>query len=249
MSEIRAIDLSFSYRGRKVLDRVSFAIPESSVFLFLGPSGSGKTTLLRLLAGFLEPDAGEIRLGGRPASVPGRMLPPRDRGIGMVFQSLALWPHLSALSHLRFAGQDRAGAEELLRAVGLADLRHRRPDSLSGGQRQRLAIARALAGKPRILLLDEPFSHLDPPYRLEVNRVLRALWEESLPTVCCVTHEPDDLLLPVTGCFLIEDGGIRGPRPLEGLGDLSDGEYPRLLLERRARRGPPPPSPGAGAIG
>jgi iron(III) transport system ATP-binding protein len=237
MSEVRAIDISFGYGGPAVLDRISFAIPEGSVFLILGPSGCGKTTLLRLLAGFLRPDRGEIRLGGRTASSQGFLLPPRERRIGMVFQSLALWPHLSARSHLKYAGQDEAGAEALLRAVGLADLRSRRPDSLSGGQRQRLAIARALAGRPRILLLDEPFAHLDPPCRLEMNRILRRMWDESRPTVCCVTHEPDDLLLPVTGCLLLEGGRILGPRPLDQLHELSDGPYPKVLRELREARG------------
>jgi ABC-type Fe3+/spermidine/putrescine transport system ATPase subunit len=239
MSEIRVIDVSFAYGGRTVLDRVSFAIPEGSVFLILGPSGSGKTTLLRLIAGFLYPRAGEIRLDGRTVSSPDVLVPPRDRRIGMVFQSLALWPHLSARSHLRYAGQDAEGADAILRDVGLADLRRRRPDALSGGQRQRLAIARALAGRPRILLLDEPFAHLDPPCRLEANRVLRRLWDESRPTVCCVTHQPDDLDLPVSGCLLLEDGHILGPRPLDQLEELSDGPYPRVLRELRLRaRGP-----------
>jgi iron(III) transport system ATP-binding protein len=228
VSEIRIVNLTFGFGKRVLLDRVSFVVPEGSVFVLLGPSGCGKTTLFRLLAGFLRPDAGEIYLDGRCVSSPRHVAEPRTRRIGMVFQSLALWPHLSAAQHLRFAGAAGQCAT-LLEAVGLGGTPHRRPDRLSGGQKQRLAIGRALAGDPRILLLDEPFSNLDPPYRYEINELLRGVLERARRTVFLVTHHPREVAVPVTGYLLLEEGRIYGPRPLRELVEQSDSRYARLM--------------------
>jgi ABC-type Fe3+/spermidine/putrescine transport system ATPase subunit len=226
--EIRAVNLSFSFGRRTVLDRVSLVVPEGSVFVLLGPSGSGKTTLFRLLAGFLRPDEGEIYLGGARVSSPRELVAPRKRRIGMVFQSLALWPHISALGHVRLAGGAEAGPR-MLEALGLAGEARCRPDQLSGGQKQRLSVARALAGEPRILLLDEPFSHLDPPYRYEVNQLLGAMWKKGRQTVLLVTHDPREVTLPVDGCLLLEEGRLYGPRPIGDLVEQSQSRYARLM--------------------
>ena len=234
--ELRVVDVSFNHGRQVILDRVSFVVPEGAVFVLLGPSGCGKTTLFRLLAGFLAPQEGEIYLGGRRVSSPRQLTPPRERRIGMVFQSLALWPHLSARGHLRLAGGDVS----LLDAVGLRDEAKRRPAALSGGQKQRLAIARALAGDPRILLLDEPFSNLDPPYRYEINQLLGRLWKTAGRTALCVTHHPAEVTLPVAGYLLLEDGVVRGPQPLEDLLSQSDSRYALLMREYLALTKRPP---------
>ncbi len=228
VSEIRIVNLTFSYGNRTLIDRVSLVVPEGSVFVLLGPSGCGKTTLLRLVAGFLRPDGGEVHLGGQCMSSPRHVTQPRKRRIGMVFQSLALWPHLSVAQHLRFAGQC-GDSMPLLKSVGLDTVRHRRPDQLSGGQKQRLALGRALAGDPRILLLDEPFSNLDPPYRYEINELLREAWEEARRTILLVTHHPREVTVPVAGYLLLEEGRIYGPRPLREVMEQRESRYARLM--------------------
>ncbi len=238
MSEIRVLECSFAFGAGAVLDRVSFVVPDGAVFVLTGPSGGGKSTLLRLIAGFASPAAGEIFIGGRRVSGAGAAVAPNQRGIGMVFQSLALWPHLSAAQHLRFTGAGREETARLLDAVGLGDVASRRPDELSGGQKQRLAIARALARAPRVLLFDEAFNNLDPPFRHELNALLRRMWERSPCTALFVTHDPDEVVLPVAGHLLLEDGAIHGPGALDELLAARGSRYAESLRELRARRSP-----------
>src|SRR5215831_17580259 len=179
------------------LHDVSFAIdnvPDRGEFIsMIGPSGCGKSTILNLIAGFLKPTEGEVLVGGRPVAGPGR-----DRG--MIFQQYSSFPHLTVMQNVLFGleinkheiGLDHAGrikrAEELIEQVGLKGHAHKYPHQLSGGQQQRVAIARTLATEPRILLMDEPFSALDEPTRLEMQELLVALWHRIQPTVFCVTH-------------------------------------------------------------
>jgi ABC-type nitrate/sulfonate/bicarbonate transport system ATPase subunit len=159
----------------------------------IGPSGCGKSTLLNLIAGFLHPTEGEILVKGSPALRPGR-----DRG--MIFQQYSSFPHLTVLQNVMFGLKinrkelkiDAAGrlakAEDLIEQVGLAAHKDKYPHQLSGGQQQRVAIARSLAMEPQILLMDEPFSALDEPTRLEMQELLVELWNRIHPTVFCVTH-------------------------------------------------------------
>ncbi|MFH1575070.1 MAG: ABC transporter ATP-binding protein [Acidobacteriota bacterium] len=168
--------------------------PERGEFVtIIGPSGCGKSTLLNLIAGFLTPTEGEVLVMGDHVKGPGR-----DRG--MIFQQYSSFPHLTVLENVLFGlrinqrelALDRAvccsKAEALIREVGLADHLHKYPHQLSGGQQQRVAIARSLAMEPRILLMDEPFSALDEPTRLEMQALLVELWNRTHPTICCVTH-------------------------------------------------------------
>jgi NitT/TauT family transport system ATP-binding protein len=168
--------------------------PDHGEFVTLiGPSGCGKSTLLNLIAGFLKPTSGEVLVNGNPVNGPGR-----DRG--MIFQQYSSFPNLTVFENIMFGlkinrsdleldhSACRARAESLLEQVGLADHRQKYPHQLSGGQQQRVAIARSLAMEPQILLMDEPFSALDEPTRLEMQELVVALWNRVHPTIFCVTH-------------------------------------------------------------
>jgi len=179
------------------LDDVSFTVsdaPNHGEFVtMIGPSGCGKSTLLNLIAGFLEPTEGEVLVRGERLKGPGR-----DRG--MIFQQYSSFPHLTVLQNVMFGlklnrrklGLDtasmRSRAEDLIDQVELSDQMHKYPHELSGGQQQRVAIARSLAMEPQILLMDEPFSALDEPTRLEMQELLVRLWQRIHPTIFCVTH-------------------------------------------------------------
>ena len=172
MSAVRVRGVTASYTpGVPVLHAVDLDVPAGSTTAVLGASGCGKTTLLRIIAGFVRPDAGEVEIGDRLVTGPGRHVPPERRGIGYVRQDGGLFPHLDVGGNVAF-GWDRRrrrrreGVGDLLELVGLDPrLARRRPDELSGGQQQRVALARALAARPRLLLLDEPLSALDRELR------------------------------------------------------------------------------------
>src|SRR5712692_2153202 len=170
----------------------------------LGPSGCGKTTTLRLVAGFLEPEAGEIRVGHRLLSSPSGVVPPEQRKMAMIFQSYALWPHMTVAAnvayglrfgkHLDRADRDRR-VRDILRAVQLAGYESRYPGELSGGQQQRVAVARALVVEPEILLLDEPLSNLDANLREEMRFEIRRLHEAFGITTLYVTHDQAEAMV------------------------------------------------------
>ena len=163
----------------------------------LGPSGCGKTTLLRLIAGFERPQRGTVHLDGRLVAGTGHWLEPERRGVGMVFQDYALFPHLDAWRNACFGlrpRQDRSRVRHLLELLGLAGLEQRYPHELSGGQRQRLALARALAPGNALVLLDEPFSNLDVEVRLRLRRELPAVLAECGASALLVTHDPEEAL-------------------------------------------------------
>jgi len=192
MLELR--DLSAAYGATSVLDGVRLELPRGDTAALLGPSGSGKTTLLRILAGFEAPSGGSVRFDGGVLNDERLWVPPEARAFSMVFQDLALLPHLSALDNVRFGlhrmkrPDARQRALEALDMVGLARFADRRPHALSGGQLQRVAVARALAVRPRLLLLDEPFSSLDEELRLQLREELRALLKQLGITALLVTH-------------------------------------------------------------
>jgi iron(III) transport system ATP-binding protein len=164
----------------------------------LGPSGCGKTTLLRLIAGFEAPDAGKIILDGRVLAGPGVFVPPERRRVAMVFQDFALFPHMNVGANIAFGlpkGADKKQRiAELLDLVGLAGLQSRFPHQLSGGQQQRVALARALASEPALILLDEPFSNLDPSIRARVRDEVRELIHKIGITAVFVTHDQEEAL-------------------------------------------------------
>ncbi|HWN02665.1 MAG TPA: ABC transporter ATP-binding protein, partial [Candidatus Dormibacteraeota bacterium] len=169
----------------------------------LGPSGCGKTTTLRLVAGFLTPEGGEIRVGDRVLSSAAVVVPPERRRMAMIFQSYALWPHMTVAQNvaygLRFAGVARGDRErrvdEMLRAVQLAGYGARYPGELSGGQQQRVAVARALVVEPEILLLDEPLSNLDAKLRIRLRDELRRILKQTGMTGLYVTHDQSEAVV------------------------------------------------------
>src|SRR5687768_6854233 len=161
----------------RAVERASLCVDHGELVALVGPSGCGKTSLLRLIAGFEHPDEGEVCLEGSVAAGPGRFAPPERRRVGMVFQDYALFPHLSVAENVGFGvsrGERADRVAELLELVGLADCELRYPHELSGGQQQRVALARALAPRPAVVLLDEPWSNIDPLLRASMRGELAA---------------------------------------------------------------------------
>ena len=206
-----------AYGERVAVDGVSLTINEGERIVILGPSGCGKTTVLRLLAGLAVPDRGRVLISGRLAAADGRLLiEPEQRGLGMVFQDLALWPHLSVTGNLdlglRARGVPRAErkprVKSMLELVELTELAAAKPGELSGGQQQRVALARALVLEPRALLMDEPLSNLD----LELNRRLQeeilALQARLGFTLVYVTHDRDEAFGLATRIVLMSHGRV-----------------------------------------
>jgi ABC-type Fe3+/spermidine/putrescine transport system ATPase subunit len=204
-SSVELRSVSCSVGGRPVLRGCSFEAAAGEWTALLGPSGSGKTTLLRLVAGFEAAEIGELRIDGRNAAG----VPPRARGVGMVFQDLALWPALSVA--------EQAGSRELVERFGLSGLEGRKPGELSGGEKQRLAIARSLAHDPRLLLMDEPFSGLDPLLRRSIGEALAELQRERGFTVIVVSHHLDGLVARASRVGLLRDGRVEQSAPLSEL--------------------------------
>jgi len=183
---------------RAVVDAVSLSVQSGESIVIVGPSGSGKTTLLRLVAGLETPDDGELLLDGRQVSTPRQILVPAyERQLGFVFQDLALWPHMTIGQHLEFvvkgsrldAAQRHARVRDALARARIEQMADRYPHQLSGGEQQRAALARALVTQPRLLLLDEPLSNLDPELRTVLRAELRRVREELGLTVLHVTHD------------------------------------------------------------
>ena len=184
-----------AYGDNCVLSQLSFRIPAGAIGCLLGPSGCGKTTALRCIAGFEPVRAGRILVNGKVLSSPGFTLPPEKRGLGMVFQQYALFPHLDVAANVGFGLRELKGAEkgrrvaEVLEVVGLGDSGRLFPDELSGGQQQRVALARALAPRPGLLLMDEPFSSLDTGLRVRLGSEIRDILKQQGITALLVTHD------------------------------------------------------------
>ena len=197
MAHLELVNLGKRYEGAKAVDGVSLAVEHGEFICLLGPSGCGKTTTLRMIAGFISPDEGEIRVEGRAISSPKAVLPPERRNMGMIFQSYAVWPHMTVRQNVAYGlrmksfvpAERDARTEAMLKATKLWELAERYPAELSGGQQQRVALARALAPKPEILLLDEPLSNLDANLRGEMRLEIRRLHEEFRNTSIYVTHD------------------------------------------------------------
>jgi len=183
-----------------------------------GPSGCGKTTLLRLIDGFERAEAGEIRIDGTRASTPEFLIPPHRRGINMVFQNLALWPHMTVRDHVRFVlkaagvrgGELRARTSGVLRRVGLGGLEGAYPPRLSGGEQQRLAIARALAVPKPILLLDEPLAHVNAELKAAILELLMTIKAGAKTTMIYVTHQREEDAGLGDRFFRLEEGSLTG---------------------------------------
>ena len=209
--DIRHVDLS--YGANHVLKDVNLQINPGEFFAFLGPSGCGKTTLLRLIAGFNRADRGDVLIGGADVS----SLPPWKRDVGMVFQSYALWPHMSVAQNVAFGLEERKVPRDeiarrvrtALELVGLGHLGERKPSQLSGGQQQRVAVARTIVIEPKVLLLDEPLSNLDAKMRVQVRRELRELQQRLNLTTIFVTHDQEEANAICDRIAIMNDGVIQ----------------------------------------
>jgi iron(III) transport system ATP-binding protein len=209
--------VSVSFGRKRVLDDITLDVARGSFVSFLGPSGCGKTTLLRLIAGFLAPDSGEITLDGRPLSAAGRIVPPERRGMGMVFQNYAVWPHMSVYQNVAYGLRlrrlpkdiERTRARKVLQLVNLSEHEDRSPSELSGGQQQRVAIARSIAIEPDVLLLDEPLSNLDVALRRELLFDLKRIQQASGITFVYVTHDQGEALSVSDKVVVLDQGRVR----------------------------------------
>lgn len=210
-----------SFDGQRVLEEIFLTVDEGEILVLLGPSGSGKTTLLRLISGFEVPDEGTIVVAGEDVTG----LPPERRHFGMVFQHYALFPHMTVADNIAF-GLESRGAEreeigrrvgEVLELVDLAGYGDRKVQEISGGQQQRVALARALAPDPRLLLLDEPLSNLDPELRERTRRQLREAIRRVGLTAVWVTHEQEEAFDVGDRVALLEDGSLAQVGPPEEL--------------------------------
>jgi len=217
---VKAIEFSSVskyYNGHPTVRDFSLQIDDGQRLVILGPSGCGKTTVLRLLAGFIVPDSGAIRVHGELVAKDGQILKePEERHLGMVFQDLALWPHLTVRRNLDFGlkaqhipkKQRQARLREVLRLVQMEDYIDSKPGQLSGGQQQRIALARALVLYPKILLMDEPLSGLDFELNLQVRKEILRLQEQVGFTLVYVTHNLEEAFEMATYVVVIKGGRI-----------------------------------------
>ncbi|HUQ81926.1 MAG TPA: ATP-binding cassette domain-containing protein [Gemmatimonadaceae bacterium] len=190
--------------GAFVLSDVTFTVPKGAYGVVIGPAGSGKTTLLETIAGITPQSAGTLSLDGRVAA----NMPPEERGVGLVYQHGYLFPHLSVAANIAYGASDAAVAHDVATRIGAWTLHERAVDSLSGGERQLVALARALARRPSILLLDEPFSALDPRRRETTRRELRRIHREWAITVLQVTHDFTEAGLLGDVAILLDGGRV-----------------------------------------
>ncbi len=209
--ELRDIVCGYS-PNTPTVNGVSLTLQSGQILCLLGPSGCGKTTTLRAIAGFEKITTGEILLKGQTLSSPSMHIPPEKRRIGMVFQEYALFPHLRVSDNIAFglyhwSGTDqKARVQEMLELVGLHDLGNRFPHELSGGQQQRVAMARALAPNPIIILLDEPFSNLDPDMTIKMRKELFQLLRKTQTTAILVTHDHEEAFAMADQVAVMEQG-------------------------------------------
>ncbi|HXD44186.1 MAG TPA: ABC transporter ATP-binding protein [Pseudolabrys sp.] len=233
MASVELRSLTKRYGEAAVVDNVSLTIAHGNLVCLLGPSGCGKTTTLRLIAGFVEPSAGEIRVGDRLVSSPAQTVPPERRNMSMIFQSYALWPHMTVAENiiygLKLRKLDRATIAKKLDAIlattKLAPLAQRYPGELSGGQQQRVALARALIVDPETLLLDEPLSNLDANLREEMRFEVRRLHDEYRYTTVYVTHDQSEAMTTADLIAVMNGGKIEQAGSPEEIYDRPKSEF------------------------
>ncbi|SFA48960.1 iron(III) transport system ATP-binding protein [Paracoccus halophilus] len=215
MTSISFDNVSRSFGQTRAVDDVTATFESGRFVALLGPSGCGKTTLLRLIAGLERLDSGAIRLDDRTVAAPGRFVPPEARGLGMVFQSYALWPHMTVAGNIAFGLNRLSRAErdsrvtESLRMTGLTQMAGRKPHELSGGQRQRVALARSLSARPRILLLDEPLANLDAHLRQSMLAEFRRIHAATGCTMVFVTHDQNEAMAVADTVGVMDRGRLQ----------------------------------------
>lgn len=211
---IQLREVSKSYNKIKALDRISLEIPATASLAVLGPSGSGKTTLLRIIAGLEAPDEGGVYLDGCLAGSPSWTLAPNKRAMGFVFQTPALWPHMTVAQNILFGLRrwpktkriDRL--REMLDQTGLRELAGRYPDQISGGEARRAALARSLALCPRYLLMDEPLTNLDEEMKIRLLAYIKEIVKQNQTCLVYVTHDPAEAELICDRVLVIKRGQI-----------------------------------------
>ena len=220
---IRLENIAKKINGKIILNEINLSINKGENFGVFGPSGCGKTTLLRIIAGLDKPDEGSVYLRGMNATSGKIFVPPEKRNISFVFQDLGLWPHMSVKEHLEFVldYRNKGRIKGILKACELGKHENLRPEEISGGEKQRLAIARAVAQKSDILLLDEPFSSLDLSVKEEMKRLLKKLQNKYNLTVAYVTHDILEVIDMCDRIAIMTDGRI------ENVG------YPSKLLKNQ----------------
>jgi iron(III) transport system ATP-binding protein len=257
MTEIVIEGLRKSHGRVEVLHELDLSVPSGALVAVLGPSGCGKTTLLRCLAGLETIQGGTIRLGGRIVAADGLHVPPEARDLAMVFQSYALWPHMSVEANVGYplrvtrAADRAARTDAALGTVGLSAYADRRPAELSGGQQQRTALARALVAEPGLILMDEPLANLDMHLREGMRAEFRRLHRETGATMAIVTHDQADALSLADLVVVMEAGRIlQAAPPVEVYARPASVAVARLIgrsviVEARGGRWRGMPLPGA----
>ena len=208
---IECRSVSKAYGTQSALRSFDLKVGNGEILSLLGPSGSGKTTALRVIAGFEEPDGGEVMIGGRLVVGEGTSVPPEKRRVGMVFQDYALFPHMNVARNVGYGlgrSHGRGRLERLLDLVGLQDKADRMPHELSGGEQQRVALARALAPGPGVILLDEPFSNLDATLRIRMRREVRGILKSAGAAAIFVTHDQEEALAIADVVAVMRDGRV-----------------------------------------
>jgi iron(III) transport system ATP-binding protein len=206
--------ISKSFGERQIVCRLDLEVPDNTAIVILGPSGSGKTTLLRMIAGLEVPDSGEIHIDGQLVSRPGWAREPSRRGLGFVFQASALWPHMTVEQNIMFGIQNLPGAEarkrvnELLQRTSLTGLESRYPHQISGGEARRVALARSLAPRPHILLMDEPLTNLNPELKANLLTFIKEYTAENKTSLIYVTHDEDETRLIPGRVLRLKDGSF-----------------------------------------
>ncbi|MBA4536773.1 ABC transporter ATP-binding protein [Bacillus aquiflavi] len=209
-----------TYHSFTALHSVDLTIHNGEFIAILGPSGCGKTTLLKLLAGFMKPVSGKIVMDTTVVASKSKLVPPEKRNIGMVFQSFALWPHMTVYQHVKFPllhhpytayalkGRIEERVHDVLSLVGLEKLSNRYPAQLSGGQKQRVAFARAIAHQPNLLLMDEPLSALDAELRMDMRKEIQKIHRQTHASIVYVTHDQSEALAMADKIVVMNNGKI-----------------------------------------
>jgi ABC-type Fe3+/spermidine/putrescine transport system ATPase subunit len=215
---VKAENISKAYNKIPVIREMSLGIEKGERIVILGPSGCGKTTLLRMIAGFIHPDKGMLTIDGKTVAGNGKCLVnPESRQVGMVFQDLALWPHMTSYKNIEFGlkvkeipkAEIRERIDTILNKMQMARFRNTYPGELSGGQQQRIALARALVTYPKLLLMDEPLSSLDTKLRQILMREVLRLQEELAITMIYVTHDREEAFSLATRIVVMKEGKIQ----------------------------------------
>ncbi|KAB1158665.1 ABC transporter ATP-binding protein [Tenacibaculum aiptasiae] len=232
---IQNLHKAFNSGKVKALNNVSFSLEKGNVLAVVGESGSGKTTLIRLIAGLETLDSGEIEINNTTVSSNSVFIEPQQRNVGMVFQDYALFPHLTIFKNIAYGLSKQENKEErvreVLKLVGLSGMEKRYPHELSGGQQQRIALARALAPKPELLILDEPFSNLDVILRSQLRKDILQIIKQTNTTAIFVTHDIKDAITISDKIIILKQGVILQEGSTKEVHEKPEESYVKKLFD------------------